>query len=52
VAQPCLGLWVKLGVVRVADDEEGREILEWVLGDGSLIRAGARSQGIKQGQES
>jgi hypothetical protein len=40
---PCLGLWVKLGVVRVADDEEGREILEWVLGDGSLIRAGARS---------
>lgn len=48
---PCLGLWVKLGVVRVADDEGGRKILEWVLGDGSLI-SGARWQGIKQGQES
>jgi len=51
VARPCLGLWVKLGVVRVADDEGGRGSLEWVLGDGSLI-SGTRSQGIKQGQES
>jgi hypothetical protein len=46
------GQWLGLGVVGVADDEGGREFVEWVLGEGFLIRAGARCQVIKQGQES